>query len=86
MSEALKAEFKHYLENQDELAEQYGGKYIAMKDSEVIGVYCDYLEAAEDVYNIKGHERGTVLMQEVHDRAKPPVTISTPGVVFDVVG
>lgn len=41
MSALLKSEFEWYLSNQDELVKKYNGKYLVIKDCNVVGVYDD---------------------------------------------
>ena len=80
MSKPLEREYEHYLEIREELAEKHDGKFVAIKGQKVLGVFDDYLHAANTVY-IK-HEKGTVLMQEIRaDLESLTITISTPGVV-----
>lgn len=63
------------------MAENNDGKFVAIKDREVLGVFDDYMQAANTVY--LAHEKGTVLMQEISkDPDSLKVTISTPGVAF----
>ena len=62
MSSNLREEFQYYLDNQDRLVEEYGGKVIVIKDSKVIGVFDSDLEAIEEVS--KEHELGTFLVQK----------------------
>ncbi len=57
----LETEFKYYLDNQDELVSLYAGKYIVIKDEEVIGVYSSDEEAYFET--IKKHEPGSFLIQ-----------------------
>ncbi|MCM1031567.1 MAG: hypothetical protein NC410_09045 [Oscillibacter sp.] len=39
MSALLKSEFEWYLANQDKLVEKYNGKYLVIKDCNVVGSY-----------------------------------------------
>lgn len=59
----LKAEFRHYLENQKEILEKYAGKVIVIKDQEVIGVFGTEAEAVAQTQ--KKHKLGTFLVQKV---------------------
>ncbi len=61
MAENLEREFQFYLDNQDELVEQYQGKFIVIKDCQVIGFYMSDAEAVEET--LKEHEIGTFLVQ-----------------------
>ena len=58
----LRDEFQYYLDNQDRLVEEYGGKVVVIKDHKVIGTYDSELEAVEEAS--KHHELGTFLVQK----------------------
>jgi hypothetical protein len=58
----LEKEFKYYLEHQEELVKQYNGKFIVIKDLEVIGTYDSELEAVQK--SAEKHELGTFLVQK----------------------
>lgn len=62
MENPLKKEFEFYTENQAELVKKYAGKFIVIKDQEVVGEY----ETEEDAYfeSIQHFEIGTFLIQE----------------------
>ncbi len=60
--EKLEKEFKYYLEHQDELVKEYNGKFIVIKDCEVIGVFDSELEAVEKT--AEKYELGTFLVQK----------------------
>ena len=62
MVEKLEKEFKYYLEHQDEFVEKYNGKFIVIKDSEVIGVFDSELEAIKKTS--EQYELGTFLVQK----------------------
>lgn len=57
----LDKEFKYYLDNQEKLLEKYYGRYIVIKDQEVIGDYDSEQEALEVASD--EHEIGTFLIQ-----------------------
>lgn len=81
MTTPFKKEYEYYLKIREDLAEKNDGKFVAIKGQEVLGVFDDYLQAANTVYI--AHEKGTVLMQEISkDLDSLNVTISTPGVAF----
>jgi len=61
MSE-LEKEFNYYLEYQDELVKKYNGKFIVIKNYEVIGAFDSELEAVEKT--AEKHELGTFLVQK----------------------
>ena len=62
MAENLEKEFKYYLENQKELVKKYNGKFIVIKDLNVIGAYDSELEAVQKTS--EKHELGTFLVQK----------------------
>lgn len=62
MTEQLREEFEYYLANQEELAELYNGKFIVIKNRQVIGVYDSELEAITET--ARQHEMGTFLVQK----------------------
>lgn len=57
----LEKEFKFYLDNQEELVKKYNGRYIVIKNCEVIGNYNDESEAYLE--STKNHKPGTFLIQ-----------------------
>lgn len=59
---SLKKEFEFYLKNQDKFVEKYNGKYIVIKNQEVIGVFESEIEAVEQTS--VNHELGTFLVQK----------------------
>ena len=60
--ENLEKEFKYYLEHQDELVKKFNGKFIVIKNREVIGVFDSELEAIEKT--MEKHDLGTFLVQK----------------------
>lgn len=60
--EKLEREFKYYLEHQNELVKKYNGKFIVIKNREVIGAFDSELEAIEKT--AEKHELGTFLVQK----------------------
>ncbi|MBA7571037.1 hypothetical protein ES708_12793 [subsurface metagenome] len=62
MMEKLEKEFKYYLEHQDELVKKYNGKFIVIKNREVIGAFDSELEAIKKT--AAKHELGTFLVQK----------------------
>lgn len=60
---SLKEEFEHYLAHKEDLLARYPGKFIVIKDKEVIGVHEDRLVAIKET--MKEHELGSFLVQEV---------------------
>lgn len=61
MPKPLEKEFDYYLEHQDELVKEYDGKFIVIKDNEVIGVYDSKNDAINNT--MESHEIGTFLVQ-----------------------
>jgi hypothetical protein len=59
---SLEKEFEFYLENQSQFAEKYKGKYIVIKNREIIGVFDSEIEATEKTS--AKHELGTFLVQK----------------------
>jgi hypothetical protein len=58
----LKQEFEYFLAHQKEFAEKYQGKFIVIKNQQVIGVYDSELDAVEET--AKKEEIGTFLVQK----------------------
>ena len=65
MESPLQREFDFYLKNQDELVRKFRGRFVVIKDQQVIGDYADEIEAITKTS--KTHEKGTFLVQ----RAEP---------------
>ena len=63
MSSPLQQEFEFYLAHQDEMVKKYDGKYIVIKNGEVLGEYDDELNAVTQTK--KSYELGTFLVQKV---------------------
>lgn len=63
MATSLRDEFEYYLAHQESFVAKYNGKFVALKDHEVIGVYDDELSAATDAG--KKFKLGTFLVQKV---------------------
>jgi len=57
----LDEEYQYYIDNQDELANQYSGKYLIVKDKSVKGVYDSEIEAYQEAK--KQFEPGTFLIK-----------------------
>ena len=57
----IETEFSYYLEHQDSLVQKYNGKFIVIKDQNVIGVYSSHAEAYNET--IKTQKLGTFLIQ-----------------------
>ena len=59
----LQKEFQYYLDHQDEMVEQYDGKFVVIKDEAVLGAYDAELRAVTETQ--KSHRIGTFLVQLV---------------------
>lgn len=62
--ETLQKEFDFYKQHQKELVKEHNGKYLAIKNQVVIGVYGTREEAIQK--SMEEHELGTFLVQYVH--------------------
>lgn len=60
----LKKEFQYYLDHQAEMVEKYNGKFVVIKDGNVVGAYDDELAAITDAQK-KSLKAGTFLVQLV---------------------
>lgn len=58
----LKEEFEYYLAHQEELVKQYRGKFLVIKNKQIIGVYGSELEAYTNT--LRSEDAGTFLIQE----------------------
>ena len=56
-------EFKYYLDHQDEMVKRYEGKFIVIKNGEVLGAHDNELVAIAETQ--KSHKLGTFLIQKV---------------------
>ncbi len=59
----LRKDFQYYLDHQDEMVKRYNGKFIVIKNGEVLGAYSDELTAVAETQ--KSHQLGTFLVQKV---------------------
>ena len=81
MAALFEKEMEHYLKIREEIARDNDGKFVAIKGEEVLGIFDNYMQAADAVYI--AHEKGTVLMQEISsDPNGHIIIISTPGISF----
>jgi hypothetical protein len=62
MAGNLEKEFMFFLENREKLAREHQGKFVAIKDQTVIGVYDSDSEAVEET--AKKFPLGTFLVQK----------------------
>ncbi len=63
MENQLKEEFEFYKENQAKLVSEYCGRFIVIKNEEVIGVYDLEIDAYQETQ--KTHKLGSFLIQHV---------------------
>jgi hypothetical protein len=63
MTSPLKKEFEYYIAHQDEIVKGYNGKFVVIKNCEIIGAYDNELEAVRET--LKTHTPGTFLVQHV---------------------
>lgn len=63
MSSSLQRDFEFYRSHQDEMVEKYDGKYVVIKNGDVLGAYDDDLTAVTETQ--KSHKPGTFLVQKV---------------------
>lgn len=73
MEDQLKQEFAHYLAHLDEFAKLYRGKFIVIKNCEVIGVYDSEFEAITET--AKHNELGTFLVQKCEPDASSELQV-----------
>lgn len=64
----LEKEFQYFLDHQKELVRQHGGKFVVIKNQQVIGVYDTEIQAFNETQ--KQHELGTFLIQECNSGAE----------------
>ncbi len=63
MTKPLEKEYEYYLTIWADLAREHAGRFVAIKDKKILGIYADYIDASTAVY--AEHEYGSVLMQEL---------------------
>ena len=57
----LDAEFKYYLDNQNEIVKSHNGKVVVIKDNKVVDAYENYKQA--HIESAKKYKLGTFLLQ-----------------------
>lgn len=62
MAKNLEKEFQYYLDNQDELVKKFKGRFIVIKDCQVVGDYDSDVQAVEEAST--KYELGTFLVQK----------------------
>ncbi len=63
MNNELEKSFQFYLDNLEKLAKTYKGKFITIKNCEILGAYDTYESALNET--LKTHKLGTFLVQRV---------------------
>ncbi len=63
----LAAEFQYYLDHQAELVQRYDGKFVVIRDDQILGAYDDELTAVTETQ--KSEKLGTFLVQKVSSGA-----------------
>lgn len=79
MTTPLSEEFEYYKSIREDLAKDHGGRYVAIKGTEILGFYRDYMEAARALY--PEHSQGSVFIQEIKSGKDAVGIIHTPGLV-----
>ncbi len=80
MSAPLEQEHEYYQTICEDLAKEHAGKYVAIKGTEILGFYSDYMAAAEALY--AKHEQGSVFIKEIKAGKDALLgIIHTPGIV-----
>ncbi len=74
-------DYEYFLEIWPELVREHAGRFVAIKNKEVLGIYADYMEAARAVY--AEHEYGTVLMQTISSDPNAHIMYMPAYVVVD---
>jgi len=80
MNTQLKKEFDYYLAHQDELVQQFEGRYAVIKDGKILGVYDSEMRALGETR--KAHALGTFLIQRVSKGKRDYSQTFHSGVVF----
>lgn len=76
----FKEEMSYFLKNQEELVNKHDGKVLAIKESELLGVYDNVLDALEEM--LEKYELGTFMLQPcVQGPEAYTVTVSTLGII-----
>ena len=75
-----KADYQYFIDNRSKLFEQYPGKFLVIKNKEILGSYDDkvtaYLETSKE------QTAGTFIIQECNPDADIPVQMFHSRVVF----
>lgn len=77
---SLQQELDYFIENQEELVKQHGGKTLVIKDRKIVGVHDSMLDAYLEAK--KKYEPGTFAIQPcIPGPEAYTVTLSTPAMV-----
>lgn len=80
MTKTLMEEYEYFESTREDLAKEHAGKYVAIKGTEILGFYRDYMEAARALY--PEHKQGSVFIQEIKSGKDAHVgIIHTPGLL-----
>lgn len=80
MSAPLMRKYEYYQTICEYLAKGHVGEYVAIKGTEILGFYTDYMAAAEALY--AKHEQGSVFIKEIRAGKDALLgIIHTPGIV-----
>ena len=79
MSSPLIREYEYYQTIHADLVEEHLGEYVAIKGTEILGFFTDYLAAAKALYS--EHEQGSVYIREIKAVEDAVGIIHTPGIV-----
>lgn len=79
-SSPLDYEFSYYLQNHKELAKQYEGRIIVLKNHKVIGDFDSKVEAVDEIS--KTHELGTFLVQYCSSDLKKHISYYRSRLIF----
>lgn len=75
-----KDDYQYFIDNRDKLCEQHAGKFLVIKNREILGSYDDkvtaYLETSKE------HEAGTFIIQECNPDVDIPVQMFHSRAVF----
>lgn len=58
----LEKEYKYYLDNKKELLKKYKGKFVVIKNNDIIGTFNSFSDAYHNT--IKDHELGTFMIHQ----------------------
>jgi len=64
-------DFKYFLKNMGKFYTEYGHKFVAVKNKNILGVYEDFNEALDNT--LKTEELGTFLIQECFENKEKMV-------------